>query len=462
VSWLAAARDWYLGLSRTLRGWLIASTAAVVVGLIAFIWIVGGPGPFDFAKGPKVALADYHGADPTGVPAALKNASLVKRGEYLAHAADCMVCHTAQGGKEYAGGFAFTLPFGTLYSSNITPDRETGIGNYTDTQFLAAVRRGVRADGKHLYPAMSFTSYTYMTDADVLAIKAYLFSLAPVHAPARANGLIFPFNQRWLIGMWTWLFNADTRFEPDTAKSPQWNRGAYIAEALAHCGECHTPRNLAFALNNRRKFAGAVTAGWRAYNISSDNDTGVGAWGDQALFAYLATGHAAGRGTATGPMGEAVDQSFSKLAPEDMRAVVAYLRSVPAKTSDLPATLAPPASSSHTIGPALASERGKQVFEGACASCHGWTGVSPIIPFATLTGSRAVNDPSATNVAQVVILGAKRITPRGVVTMPAFGSAYSNAEIAAVANYVTARFGSKGARLTEKDVASLRAQSAQN
>jgi mono/diheme cytochrome c family protein len=457
-----ALRDWYLGLSETMRGIFIAATIVVIIVMAAFIWIVGGPSALDFADGPKVALADYHGADPTGVPAALKNESLVKRGEYLAHAADCLVCHTAAGGKDYAGGYAFTLPFGTLYSPNITPDKETGIGNYTDAQFLAAMHRGVRDDGKRLYPAMPFTSYTYMTDADALAIKAYLFSLAPVHAPARANALVFPFNQRWLMGIWAWAFNADARFTPNTAKSPQWNRGAYIAEALAHCGECHTPRNLAYALNNRRKFAGAVTAGWRAYNITGDSDTGVGAWSDDALFAYMTTGHAMGHGTATGPMGEAVDQSFGQLAPEDMRAVVAYLRSVPAKTSSLPATLAPPASRSHRIGPVIAGARGKQVFEGACASCHSWTGISPIIPFATLTGARAVNDPSATNVAQIVILGAKRGTPHGVVTMPAFGSTYSNAEIAAVANYVTARFGSKGARLTEKDVASLRAQSAQN
>jgi mono/diheme cytochrome c family protein len=455
-----ALRDWYLGLSETTRGWLIAATIVVIIGLAAFVWIVGGPGPMDFAGGPKVALADYHGAD--GVPAALKDASLVKRGEYLARAADCMVCHTAEGGKEYAGGYAFTLPFGTLYSSNITPDKETGIGNYTDAQFLAAMHRGIRADGKRLYPAMPFTSYTYISDADALAIKAYLFSLAPVHASARANSLVFPFNQRWLMGIWAWMFNADRRFEPDRAKSPQWNRGAYIAEALAHCGECHTPRNLAYALNNRRKFSGAVTAGWRAYNITSDTDTGIGVWSDDALFAYLTTGHATGHGTATGPMGEAVDQSFSQLAPEDVRAVVAYLRSVPAKTSNLPATLAPPASRSHKIGPVSADARGKQVFEGACASCHSWTGISPITPFATLTGARAVNDPSATNVAQIVISGAKRNTPYGVVPMPAFGGVYSNVEIAAVANYVTARFGSKGARLTGKDVASLRAQSAQN
>lgn len=457
---MSAIRDWYLGLTNAMRGVLIAVAAIIVIGIAAYVWLAGGPGPMDFASGPKVALADYHSADPTGVPASLKSASLVQRGEYLARAADCVVCHTAKGQTPYAGGFGFTLPFGTIYSTNITPDKKTGIGNYTDAQFLAAIHRGVRADGQRLYPAMPFTSYTYMTDADALAIKAYLFSLPPVHAPAKRDTLSFPFNQRWAMGIWSFFFNADTRFEPNTAQSPEWNRGAYVAEALAHCGECHTPRNLAFALNNRKKFAGETTGGWRAYNISSDRGTGIGAWRDDQVFAYLTTGHVLGHGTASGPMGEAVDESFSQLAPEDMHAVVVYLRSVPAASSDLPATLAPAAPSSHKEG-AMADARGKEVFEGACASCHSWSGVSPILPFATLTGARAVNDPSATNVAQIVISGTRRKTPQGAVAMPAFGASYSNAEIAAVANYVTARFGSEGSGLAESDVAKLRRQSAQ-
>jgi hypothetical protein len=189
---------------------------------------------------------------------------LVEEGGYLAKAADCLVCHTAKDGTPYAGGFAFVLPFGTLYSTNITPDKETGIGAYSDEQFLAALHRGVRRDGANLYPAMPYTSYTYITDADGLAIKAYLFSLAPVHLPTKANALAFPFNQRWAMGVWSAFFSPNERFKPVAEKSAEWNRGAYVAEALAHCGECHTPRNLAFALNNRKKFGGALTAGWRA------------------------------------------------------------------------------------------------------------------------------------------------------------------------------------------------------
>ena len=372
-----------------------------------------------------------------------------------------MVCHTTAGGKEYAGGLGFKLPFGTLYSTNITPDKETGIGNYSDQDFLNAVHRGIRRDGARLYPAMPYTSYTYISDADALAIKAYLFSLPPVRAEAPANTLGFPFNQRWGMMFWSALFNSDTRFTPDTSKSPEWNRGAYLSEALAHCGECHTPRNFAFALNNRQKFAGALTAGWRAFNITSDKATGLGGWRDDDLIAYLSTGHAPGHGTASGPMGEAVDQSLGQLAPEDIRAIVAYLRSVPPVAStDLPATPAPPAPPSHKDG-GTADARGKMVFEGACVSCHGWTGESAVSPTATLTGAWAVNDPAATNVAQIVISGTRRSTPDGALSMPAFGNAYSDDEIAAVANYVTARFGAKGSKLSAQDVAELRKQTSQ-
>src|ERR1700691_5839867 len=264
-------------------------TIVVLIVLIAaavFTLKVFTRGPLAFAGGHTVALADYHEADPTGVPQNLANADQVKRGEYLVRAADCLVCHTAPVGAQYAGGLAFPLPFGTLYSTNITPDKDTGIGDYSDQDFLNAVQRGIRCDGARLYPAMPYVSYTYITDADALAIKAYLFSQPAVHADNPANTLTFPFNQRWSMIFWSLLFNANTRFAPNTAQSPEWNRGAYIAEALAHCGECHTPRNLAFALDNRKKFAGAVTAGWHAFNITSDQGSGIGGLDDDDVSAH--------------------------------------------------------------------------------------------------------------------------------------------------------------------------------
>ena len=435
---------------------VIAAVIIVAIGVLA--WRTFNPGPLAFARGPTVALAEYQGANPTGVPAGLAKADIVKRGEYLAKAADCMVCHTAKDGAAFAGGLPFPAPSGTLYSTNITADKDTGIGNYSDQDFLNAVQRGIRKDGARLYPAMPYTSYTFKTDADVLAIKAYLLSLPAVHRPNEGDTLKFPYNQRWSMMPWSWAFNPNTRFAPNTAKSAEWNRGAYVAEALAHCGECHTPRNSAFGLDNRRKFAGAAY-GWLAYNITSDKGTGIGSWSDEEVFTYLAKGHTTGRGTASGPMGEVVDHSLSLIEPADIRALVTYLRSIPAVASPQPATIAPPAPASPKEGGAVADTLGGKVFAQACVSCHSWTGVSAISPFATISGSRAVNDPSATNVAQIVISGTRRFTPGGL-SMPAFGSTYTDTEIAAVANYVTGRFGSDASKLTAMDVAQLRDQTA--
>jgi mono/diheme cytochrome c family protein len=437
--------------------WTLA--VLVAAGAVLAGYLVFAPGPTAFAQGKRVALGDYHDKDPTGVPDELKSASVVERGEYLTRAADCAVCHTAKGGVPFAGGRAFVLPFGTLYSTNITPDAETGIGNYNDVNFLDAMHKGIGRGNTKLYPAMPYTSYTYMSDADALAIKAYLLTLKPVHAPALQNTLTFPFNQRGLMSIWSAMFNPDKRYEPNVERDAVWNRGAYLVEAMGHCGECHTPRNLAFALNNRRKFAGTVQAGWRAYNITPDRSSGVGAWSDTDLLHYLSTGHAEGRGTASGPMGEAVDESLKYLKPSDVTAMVAYLRTVAGiATGDLPEPRTAPAAASYAEEVGHADPRGKAVYEGACAGCHGWSGISPGIPPATLTGTRAVNDPTATNVAQVIIHGGERHAEAGPSNMPAFGSTYSDSEIASVANYVTGRFGAKASDLTADAVTKLRMQ----
>jgi mono/diheme cytochrome c family protein len=438
--------------------WLLATVVAVVA--VVFAWIIFAPGPTDFAGGRRVALAEYQGQDPSGAPPELKAAGIVERGEYLTHAADCVVCHTAKGGAPFAGGLAFVLPFGTLYSTNITPDAETGIGNYSDAEFLNAVHKGVGRGKTRLYPAMPYASYTYMSDADALAIKAYLFSLKPVHATAPQNTLVFPFNQRALMGVWSALFNSDTRFRPHVERGPEWNRGAYLVEALGHCGECHTPRNLFQALNTRQRFSGTVQAGWRAYNITPDRSSGLGAWSDADIVHYLSLGHADGHGTAAGPMGEVIDNSLSKMTPGDITAMATYLRSVPAvTTADLPQPKVNPAPPSHAEGVVSKDLLGKAVYEGACASCHGWSGISPVIPFATLTGARAVNDRTAINVAQVILSGAQRHVGDDTANMPAFGHAYSDAEIASVSNYVTARFGASPSQLSAASIAKLREDS---
>ena len=437
---------------------LIVVAVVVVIGLGVTAWMVTASRPLAFAGGETVTLAEYKGPSPTGVPADFTSTDPIARGQYLTRAADCQACHTAKGGAPFAGGLAFNLPFGTIWSPNITPDKDTGIGGWSDAQFIRAVRQGVDDQGQPLYPAMPYGAFAYMTDADVLAIKAYLFSLKPVQRENRDNTLAFPFNQRWLMVIWRQLFAPDQRFTPHTDRSPQWNRGAYLSEAMAHCGDCHTPRNLAQALDNHRKYAGAVAAGWKAYNITGHRLYGVGAWSDAELAQYLATGHADARGSAAGPMGEAVDLSLSHLTPSDIASLVVYLRSIPAiSTADQPAAVIQPAPTAPKLGVADGFDpKGKRIFEGACASCHNWTGQGSLNPWATLTGDRAVNDPTATNVAQVVISGANRRTASGLTFMPAFGHAYSDDEIAAVANYVTARFGAKPSSITPKQVAALR------
>ena len=448
----------------SLRGRIFLGLAGVALVAAAIVaWVMLPPRALSFAGGRTVDLAAYQGPTPVGVPPELPSADLVTRGRYLTQAADCVVCHTTEGGQPFAGGRAFKTPFGVLYSPNITADRTTGIGAWSDADFIRAVHKGIARNGERLYPAFPYESYTLIADDDVRAIKAYLFSLPTARAAPPPNALVFPFNQRWLMGVWSAFYNPGQRFRPHEDRSPAWNRGAYLVEALAHCGDCHTPRNLAQALDNRRKFAGTVTQGWRAYNITADRTSGVGQWTDAELAEYLRIGHTTGRGSAGGPMAEAVDVSLSTLSSSDIAAIVAYLRTIPAvRTPDLPAPRADPASDMPKLIDAGYDPRGKQVFEGACASCHGWSGVSLITPYATLVGDRAVNDVSATNVAQIVISGERRRTPSGgEVIMPAFGSAYSDVEIAAVANYITARFGAAPSHITAKDVAALRKASSQ-
>jgi mono/diheme cytochrome c family protein len=431
---------------------LIVAGGVIALGVVG--WMVFQPGPYGFAAGTPVALADYRGPSPSGIPVELAKANAATRGEYIARMADCEACHTAKGGQPFAGGRAFVLPFGTIYTPNITPDPETGIGRWTDKQFLDAVHRGVAPDGSRYYPAFPYPSYTLLTDEDTLAIKAYLFSRAPVKQANRPNTFGFPYNQRWLMAIWATLFNLNERFRPVPEQSPEWNRGAYLVEAAGHCGECHTPRNLMQALDQRHKFGGGVAEGWNAYNISTDKVSGIGDWSGDELAAYLSGGHARGRGAASGPMGEAVELSLSHLTRSDIDAIATYVRSVPPVAGDLP----------RLAGPALATPRlagfdntvGQRMFQGNCASCHGWTGTGTVREQAGLTGVRAVNDPSGANVALMVLHGSGAVWP-GHPLMPAFGKAYSDAEVAAVANYVTSRFGAEPSRLTASDVARLRA-----
>jgi mono/diheme cytochrome c family protein len=396
-----------------------------------------------------------------GAPA---DAALLVRGEYLTKAADCIACHTVAGkGEPFAGGVPFVLPFGTIYSSNITADAATGIGGWSDDQFVRAVHDGVRADGQRLYPAFPYTSYTALSRKDVLAIKAYLFSLPKVNQPNRPADLGFPFNQRWAMGFWNAAFFKSERFAPDASKPPAWNQGKYLATALGHCAECHTPRNFAFAMKSGESLSGESIQGWRAYNITADPKNGIGAWSDAELAAYLSSGHADGRGSAAGPMGEAVEHSLQYLRPEDTAALVSYLRTVPAKTGKDPVEIDPKppwAVAASAAAPAASTaeghELGLRLFAAACASCHQWNGQGQQTSNASLLGTRGVNDPLGANVTQMILQGVNMRVHEREVYMPAFGKAYTDAEVAALANYVIAQFGNKQAAVTPEFVAKQR------
>jgi mono/diheme cytochrome c family protein len=438
---------------------IIVVIVLVIAGGVGWLLLRSG-GPMKFAGGAPVDLSQYRGPDPTGVPAALAKADLVRRGEYLVRAGDCAACHTAPDGKAFAGGFAFRLPFGTIYSPNITPDTETGIGNWSDADFLRAMHDGIGKNGEYLYPAFPYPYYTLLTDNDVLAIKAYLFSVTPVQHRPPPDDLKFPYNQRYLLRFWNILFNPDRRFQPNSNRPSLWNRGAYLTEALGHCDDCHTPANLAMAPDQSRKFGGSVIDGWKAYNISADREWGIGDWSDDQLGGYLADGHAPERSSAGGPMSSAVGNSLRFLTADDIHAMTAYIKSVPATADSAnPAAVPWPASPPKpplTLVAAVSPGVGQRVFEGACASCHSFDGKGTIWQHADLVGDRSASDPAATNVILAVLQGVNLSTAHGQVFMPVFGNAYSDAEIAAVANFVTDRFGGVSSNVTAADVGKLR------
>jgi mono/diheme cytochrome c family protein len=418
-----------------------AVVAAIPLGILAagfFFW----PHPLE----PVSASAQQ----PTG-------AALLARGEYLTTVADCEACHTAPGELPFAGGLAFKLPFGTIYSPNITPDAKTGIGSWTDAQFVRALNRGVGRHGEDLYPAFPYTAYLLLSVDDALAIRAYLSSLRPIEAAAPKNDLIFPFNVRNVMRGWRLLFLPTGGFQPDMHKDETWNRGAYLTEALAHCGECHTPRNLLFATKSNAKFAGAVVDGWKAYDITPDASTGIGRWTDAEVATYLTTGHASGHGGANGSMAEAIDLSLRHLDASDAAAIVVYLRTVPPRASALaePVDENPPALARSTpwSPPEGARENvGLRAFESACASCHGWDGNGQQVDIAALRGARTVNDPQGTNLIRAILNGSHIGSARGDLIMPSFSDAYSDAEIAAVSNYVLQQFGGKSGTVKPADV----------
>jgi mono/diheme cytochrome c family protein len=376
---------------------------------------------------------------------------MVKRGEYLVRAADCVSCHTATDQPPFSGGREFDLgSMGKLYSPNITPDKETGIGNWSDDDFRAALQLGIGKGGVHLYPAFPYASFTLLSDDDALAIKAYLFSLQPVHAAAPPAAMRFPYNQRWLMAYWSWLFDSNRRLTDDSTKPTEWNHGRYLVEALGHCGECHTARNFLQGLKRSKAYAGAITQNWKAYDITPDKATGIGAWSDDELATYLSTGFAQGHGPASGPMAEAVSNSLRHLPSSDIHAIVTYLRSLAPIASVVPAV-------AQTDPPSPPPESyGQQVYARECANCHRLDGSGTQSAYEALHGSATVTDPQAINLTQAVLYGSTIDTVNGRVRMLGFGGGLSDMDVAAVVNYAARQLGGHAPGLTPQDVAARR------
>lgn len=384
----------------------------------------------------------------------------IERGKYLAVAADCEGCHTVPGRNELAGGLPLESPLGTIYSTNITPSKQHGIGRYSLEQFSRAVRAGIRRDGAHLYPAMPYASYARLTDRDVKALYVYMMQAVPSmeEPPDRETSLSFPYNMRVSMALWNAFFLDSRPFTADASRSLEWNRGKYLVEGAAHCGECHTPRGFLMQAKSREQFAGAVLGSWYAPNITPDPVAGIGAMSADELFRYLKYGRVAGKAQAGGEMARAVQLSFSRLDDDDIRAMVTYLRSVPAIADST-------AKGKFAQGQAytdVAAYRGvgrtsydqplpggaAQVFAANCATCHGiYAQGSRDAFFPSLFHNSALGTGAGRNLVATILFGINRTTADGLAFMPGFGgnpsdiADFSNERIAALGNYLLQVYG---------------------
>lgn len=395
------------------------------------------------------------------------DADLIRHGEYLATAGDCVACHTAPGGKAHAGGLAIQTPIGEIYASNITPSKQYGIGNYTLAQFTDALRKGIRADGARLYPAMPYTSYALISDADIGAMYAYFMSaVTPVEQPSAPTSLPFPFNIRLMMAGWNLLFLDSSRFTLDPKKTAEWNRGAYLVRGLAHCGVCHTPRNFLMAERSSRALGGTPLGTWYAPNITSDSNSGIGGWEEGELASYLKQGDAPGKAQASGPMLEAIDHSLRHLTDEDVRAIATYVKTVPA-VSDPRETRAAFAwgSQAHDLGSLrdvpLPAEpdamTGPQIYSAYCATCHNYGGQGSLSPgMPALFRNTALGRMDTSNLVMLILEGIQRSEVQPGVVMPAFTKELTDNQVSVLGNYLLQRFGNPSATVTADQVRQAR------
>jgi mono/diheme cytochrome c family protein len=404
------------------------------------------------AATPPTPATNSLGAAPAGAPAPTPADTPAARGKYLADAGNCVSCHTPPGGAAFAGGLGFTTPLGTIYSSNITPDNETGIGQWTAADLRRAMHEGIGRGGYHLFPAFPYTSFTKVTDEDVNAIYAYLRTLPPVRHTPPANSLLF--RLRWGMSLWNWLFFKPGRFQPDTRQSAEWNRGAYLVDGLGHCDACHSPRNLFLAEIASRNYAGGNLTDrvidnqmrrWSAVNLTSAH-SGLAAWSVDNLTRYLKNGFSPRAGT-FGPMNEVIVNSLHNLTSDDIHAMATYLKSLPTRDEN------------STTVPSDAVSAGAGIYKDRCDECHGSSGRGGLFNGPPLAGSAVVQDADPATLINVMLYGPtlpKGISFGGWETMKPYRDVLNDNEIAAVANYIRGSWDNRAPPITASDVAKQR------
>ena len=373
------------------------------------------------------------------------DAPQVTRGRYLVTMGDCVVCHTRPqaGSPKFAGGYPLHAAPGTVYSSNITPDKKTGIGNWSADQFYRALQHGVAADGRHLYPAFPYAYFTKLSRADTDAIFAYLKTVKPVSYRPPHNDLIFPANIRAGMVAWNALFLNQNSFKPDATKSAAWNRGAWIVTGAGHCGACHSPKNFMFADKAGDNMQGNLVDGWFAPNITNAKRDGLGDWSAQEIVQFLKTGRSA-HAWAAGPMQQVVEESTSRMRDADLNAIATYLKSLAPVAPKLPH--APDARQMHD---------GQAVFVERCSACHTRTSAQG---YPTLAGNTLVQSQNPDTVLRIILQGASTADTKSAgsgFSMPAV-PVLSDKELADDATYIRNSWGNKAEPVSAHDAKSLR------
>jgi len=378
-----------------------------------------------------------------------QNFQQIERGRYLVIAADCAACHSEPGKDQpFAGGRSIPTPFGSMIAPNITPDRDTGIGSWSDAQFDAVLRRGTLPDGKRVYPAMPYPYYTRMSRDDVLAIRAYLQTVPPVHHEVQSDVLPFPFNIRWLMRIWDALYFDPGPFQPDASRSAQWNRGAYLVEGPGHCGACHTPKTAAGGDVLKHSFQGLRLQEWFAPDITNDARSGLGAWSTHDVVDYLKRGHNR-FAAASGPMAEEVAYSSSRMNDADLASIADFLKSQPGQSGTAAALSAD--------NPAMVA--GGAIYSDLCAACHqsDGSGVPYLLP--NIAASASIDSSDPTTLIRVILEGTQTVATDAEPTapaMPAFGWQLTDAQVAAVATYIRNSWSHAAPAVTVGEVRSVR------